>query len=178
MIHFCYLKNRHIAVCLGLGWSDAALVQIRRATQEDIQIIVHHRVEMVRSMGWSEDMISATKDATLVFLREPWNPSIECYLAIDRESVVGGCAVSFCIAFPSARNPSGKFAYLYNMFVEPEHRRRGVATSLLRHITQLCKERNIEKMTLHDSKMSREIYIREGFVKSENYYTKIISNDI
>jgi len=129
-------------------------------------------------MGWTEDMISATKDATLVLLQEPWDPSIECYLATDNDEVVGGLAVSFCIAFPSARNPSGKFAYLYNMFVEPKHRGRGIATSLVKYITQLCRERGVEKMTLHDTKMSMNIYIKEGFVKSENYYTKIISEDI
>ena len=154
------------------------MVQIRKATRDDIQIIVHHRVEMIRSMGWSEDMISATKDATTAFLQEPWDPSIECYLVTDDDEVVGGCAVSFCIAFPSARNPSGKFAYLYNMFVEPQYRGRGIATSLVKYITQLCRERGIEKMALHDTKMSMNIYMKEGFVKSENYYTRIISEEI
>ena len=150
------------------------MVQIRKASTDDIQIILHHRTEMVKSMGWSEDMISATKEATLKFLQQPWNPSIECNLAIDEERVIGGCAVSFCIAFPSSMNTSGKFAYLYNMLVEPEFRGRGIATSLLRHILLLCKEKGITKITLHDTKMSKGIYEKEGFVQSENYYTKII----
>jgi GNAT superfamily N-acetyltransferase len=150
------------------------LIRIRRATTDDIQTIVHYRTEMITSMGWSDEMISATKEVTLRFLQQPWDPSIECYLAIDEDRVVGGCAVSFCVAYPSAQNTNGKFVYLYNMFVEKEYRRRGIATSLLNHITQLCKERGITKMTLHDTKMSKGIYEREGFVRSENYYIKIL----
>jgi len=153
------------------------LFQIRKATTNDIQIILRHRVEMIRSMGWSEDMISGTKDATLRFLQQPWDPSIECYLATDKGRIIGGCAVSFCVAYPSARNRSGKFAYLYNMFVEPEYRGRGIATSLVKYITQLCRTRGVEKMTLNDTKMSKGIYEKEGFVKSENYYTKFISKE-
>lgn len=127
-------------------------------------------------MGLSENQVSATREATQRFLMEPWNPSVESYLAVEDDRVIGGCAVSFCIAFPSAKNPSGKFVYLFNMFVEPEYRGRGVATSLVRHITQICRERGIEKMTLHDTKMSKGIYEREGFIRSENYYTRIIED--
>ena len=152
------------------------MVMIRRAAADDIQVILHHRVEMVKSMGLSEEQVSATREATQRFLTEPWDPRIESYLAVEDDGVIGGCAVSFCIAFPSAKNPSGKFAYLFNMFVEPECRGRGVATSLVRHITRLCRERGIEKMTLHDTKMSRGIYEREGFIRSENYYTRIIED--
>ncbi len=60
--------------------------------------------------------------------------------------------------------------------VEPDYRGRGVATSLVRYITRICRERGIEKMTLHDTEMSRRIYEREGFVRSENYYTRIIED--
>ncbi len=149
---------------------------IRRAGSGDIQVILHHRVEMLKSMGYSEEQLSATGNAMERFLSEPWDPSIEFYLAIEDERIIGGCAVSFCIAFPSTRNPSGKFAYLYNMFVEPDYRGRGVATSLVRHIALVCKKKGVEKMTLHDTKMSRGIYEKEGFVRSENYYTKIIES--
>lgn len=152
------------------------LVIIRKARTDEAHIIAHHRTEMIRSMGWSEEDIAATRRATVTFLSKPWDPSIECYFAVDDGRVVGGCAVSFCLAYPSARNPSGKFAYLYNMFVEPECRGKGVATSILRYITKLCQDRGVEKMTLHDTKMSKGIYEREGFAKSENYYTKFIGD--
>jgi GNAT superfamily N-acetyltransferase len=151
------------------------VIKIRKATMRDADTILHHRIEMVKSMSWTEDMVLATEKATKKFLRQSWDPSIECYLATYAGSVVGGCAVSFCIGYPSGRNPSGKFAYLFNMYVEPEYRGKGIATLLLKHITQLCREKGVEKMTLHDTKMSKGIYIKEGFVKSENYYTKIIT---
>lgn len=175
MILSCYIPNIQIIEYIIPALRLVAVIHIRKATRDDIKTIIHHRIEMIRSMGWPEDMISATETATHKFLQEPWDPNIECYLATYGEQVVGGCAVSFCIAYPSARNPSGKFAYLYNMFVEPEYRGRGIATSLVRYITQLCRERGIEKMTLNDTKMSKGIYEKEGFVCSENYYTKIIS---
>jgi GNAT superfamily N-acetyltransferase len=175
MIHSCSVQNRQILVSCWRTRSVVDLIRIRKATIDDAHIILHHRVEMVRSMGCTEDMISATNTATQKFLQQPWNPSIECYLATFAEKVVAGCAVGFCIAYPSGRNPSGKFAYLLNMFVEPEYRGRGIATMLLRHITQLCQERGIEKMALHDTKMSKGIYEKERFVRSENYYTRIIT---
>ncbi len=152
------------------------MFHIRMARNNEIDVIVRHRIEMLRSMGWSEERISKTKDATRRFLNEPWDPSIEIYFLLEHDEVIGGCAVSFCIGLPTDKNPSGRFAYLFNMFVEPEHRRKGLATALIRHITQLCRERGIEKMTLHDTKMSKNIYEREGFVRSENYYIKFIED--
>ncbi|MBN2230067.1 MAG: GNAT family N-acetyltransferase [Candidatus Thorarchaeota archaeon] len=153
-----------------------SMIHIREATIEDIPVILHHRVGMVTSMGWSDEQIAATREATLKFLQEPWNPNISCYLAIEDSKVIGSCAVSFGIAFPTYNNPSGRYAYLFNMFVEPRRRGRGVARLLLTHITQVCREKGIDKMTLHDTKMSRGLYERDGFVKSENYFIKIITD--
>jgi GNAT superfamily N-acetyltransferase len=150
------------------------LIQIRKARKNEASIIVHHRIEMFRSMGRSEEQLSAIERATIIFLDKPWERSIDCYFALQEKEVVGGCAVSFCIAYPTAENPSGKFAHLFNMYVEPEHRGKGVATSLVKHITQLCLKKGIRKMTLHATKMSKGIYEKEGFVKSENYYMKTV----
>ncbi len=148
---------------------------IIKANREHIEWIIRHRVEMFRSMGWTDSDLLITEVYSRQFLEEEWdrdNP--EVFLKVDGEVIIGGCAVAYYNVIPDNRNASGRCAYILNMFVEPEYRGNGYATELIRHIISSCKERGVNKLSLHDTVMSRRIYEKEGFVNSKNYYQRFI----
>ena len=148
---------------------------IIKANTEHVEWILRHRVEMFRSMGWTESDLSSTKTNTQRYLENEWdteNP--EVLLKVDGPNIIGGCAVAYYGVLPDNRNPSGKCAYILNMFVEPEHRGKGYATELIRHVISSCKQKGVNKLSLHDTEMSRRIYEKEGFVLNNNYYQMFI----
>ena len=148
---------------------------IIKANTEHVEWILRHRVEMFRSMGWTESDLSSTKTNTQRYLENEWdteNP--EVLLKVDGLNIIGGCAVAYYRVLPDNRNPSGKCAYILNMFVEPEHRGKGYATELIRHVISSCKQKGVNKLSLHDTEMSRRIYEKEGFVLNNNYYQMFI----
>ena len=126
---------------------------------------------MFRSMGWTESDLQSTEAHLRQYLENDWdigNP--EVFLIEVDGSIRGGCAVSYYSVLPDNRNPSGKCAYLLNMYVEPDCRGKGYATEILRHIIDECKNKGINKIALHDTEMSKHMYEKEGFILSKNYY--------
>lgn len=57
----------------------------------------------------------------------------------------------------------GEEAYIFNMWTDPEHRRRGLAASILDAMLAWCAERGIRRITLHAAPDGRAIYERYGF---------------
>jgi GNAT superfamily N-acetyltransferase len=147
---------------------------IVQAGSEHIDWIVRHRVEMFRSMGWNDQDLDATSSATEKFLRTQWEGEPACYLKIERNMIVGGLAVSHYQVLPSGRNPSGLCAYVLNMFVEPEYRRKGIATELIEFVISKCREKGVGKVALHATEMGWPIYEKAGFTKTENYMEKYL----
>ncbi len=143
---------------------------VRRASYDDIPLIVHHRIEMLRSMGYSESVLNMTKSGVENYLRNDWDESVKCFLVIIEDEVVGGCAFSVYSRLPSPRAPSvSKVSYIHNVFVEPEFRNRGIATELIKRMLTLCCKEGAFKVELHDTSMSSGIYRKLGFKKVENY---------
>lgn len=145
-------------------------MQIVKATKDQIDWIVRHRVEMFRDMNWSKDDLDATKPLVKKYLKESWDNRIVCFLAIENDQIVGGCAISLFSILPSIQTPSGNHGYIHNLFVEREYRKKGIATRLLKHCINYCKESGVSKCWLHSTDMGLSIYLKAGFEKCENYY--------
>jgi GNAT superfamily N-acetyltransferase len=154
-------------------------MRMKLATREDIPWIVHHRIEMFRSMGYSESLLTKAKAEIESFMENEWDESIECFLVIIEEEVVGGCAVSVYSVLPNPRKTlAAKRACIHNMFVEPQFRNQGIATFLMTEVLSYCRKKGILKATLHDTDMSSGLYKKLGFTKVENYYELWMEPDI
>ena len=102
-------------------------MKIMRAETKDGDWIIRHRIEMFRWMGFSEEDLIATEPLVREFLKGKWGDEIDIFLAVENDEVVGGCAVSYSQILPSHVNPTGKQAYLHNLYIEPEHRHKVLA---------------------------------------------------
>lgn len=69
---------------------------------------------------------------------------------------------------PTYHNPSGKKAYIMNMYTVSEYRRRGVAYQTLDKLVQEAKERGIFAISLEATDMGRPLYEKYGFVKMDH----------
>lgn len=138
----------------------------RRAGSHDRELLTRLRLEVLRAAnGLEEDVdlsrteLESRRYYETCFLED----SHAAWLVFDGEEVVGTGAVSFYQVMPTYHNPSGKKAYIMNMYTRPAYRRRGIAYRVLELLTAEAEMRQIDAVTLEATAAGRPLYEAFGF---------------
>lgn len=143
----------------------------KRAAIEDIDLLTETRVKVLRAankLADGTDMGEVEGQSYDYYQRAIPDGTHIAYLAFDGEQVVGAGGVSFYQLMPTYHNPSGKKAYIMNMYTDPAYRRKGVAFHTLDLLVQEAKEKGVAAISLEATEMGRPLYEKYGFVKMEN----------
>lgn len=142
------------------------MLETRPATLADAALIASHRRAMFAAMGGFDE---STLD-TLARASEPWTDRmIEAgkylgWIISDEERPVASAGLLILDWPPHPFDPTGETrAYLLNVFVDPEYRRRGLARSLVEFCLSEAHRRNIRVVTLHASREGAPLYEQLGF---------------
>jgi GNAT superfamily N-acetyltransferase len=151
------------------------MFRIRRATEQDADIIAWHRARMFQDMGeLSGDGFELLRTKALARLRE-WLQSGDyvgwlASCANKPESVIAGAGIQLQSIQPRPLGGSklgeGRQGIIINVFTEPEWRRQGIATLLMKEIINWARCEHLDRLVLHASEEGRAIYERLGFVAS------------
>lgn len=95
--------------------------------------------------------------------------SFIAWLALDKDVVVATSGLCFYQLPPNFSNPSGKNAYITNMFTLKEYRRQGIASALLEKILFEARSLDVSVVRLHASSDGKGIYAKHGFVPTDGY---------
>jgi len=134
----------------------------RPATLADGPTILRQRRLMFTDMGDLERASLTDK----VFL--PWleknllEGRYVGLLAVSQDQIVAGAGLLFYHWLPAPDHGTLR-GYICNVYVEPEHRRKGLAKQLVQQCLDLCQERGISTVTLHASEMGKSVYQAIGF---------------
>ncbi len=151
---------------------------IRLATVADVSLIADHRARMFRDMGLVPDQIFDSFRARCeTRLREMLESGEYVgWLARpneQRETIVAGAGVQLrrVLPHPAGESPEitiaeGRHAIIINVFTEPEWRRRGLATLLLREVINWARTERLDRLVLHASDEGRSVYERLGFIQT------------
>ena len=138
----------------------------RRAGSHDRELLTRLRLEVLRAAnGLEEDVdlsrteLESRRYYETCFLED----SHAAWLVFDGEEVVGTGAVSFYQVMPTYHNPSGKKAYIMNMYTRPDYRRRGIARRVLELLTAEAEMRQIDAVMLEATAAGRPLYEAFGF---------------
>jgi GNAT superfamily N-acetyltransferase len=149
--------------------------RIRRATEQDADIIAWHRARMFQDMGeLSADAFELLRTKVLARLGE-WLKTGQyagwlASCADSPKSVIAGAGIQIYSALPRPVERGmvgeGRQGIIINVFTEPEWRRQGIATLLMKEIINWSKRERLDRLILHASDEGRAIYERLGFVAS------------
>ena len=149
--------------------------EIRRATVRDVDVIAGHRARMFQDIGdVSGDAFEVLRAKARARL-EQWIDSGDYigWLATPAdkpEKIVGGAGIQLQPILPRPLDVStigeGRQGTIVNVFAEPQWRRRGIAGLLIKEIIIWSKNQQIDRLTLHASDEGRSIYVKLGFVPS------------
>ncbi len=144
--------------------SESAIT-IRRASPADVEVVVSHRLRMFADMGLGDDAArqaaaGASRPLMESALRDGWYHG---WLAENGGRVVAGGGVAIVPFPPTPADPNPRRAWILNMYTDPAHRRRGLATQILEEIVGWCREQGLKQVFLHASAAGRPLYVRAGF---------------
>lgn len=140
----------------------------KRATLEDINTLVETRIEVLRAANKlcaDTDMGEVERQSYLYYQKALSDGSHIAYLVFDESGCIGTGGVSFFQVMPTYHNPSGKKAYIINMYTNPKYRRKGIAYKTLDMLIKEIKSKGISSISLEATDMGRPLYEKYGFVK-------------
>ena len=114
------------------------------------------------------DMSVAEKESYAYYKRSLVTGEHIAYLVYDNGTFIGAGGVSFYQVMPTYHNPTGKKAYIMNMYTAPEYRRQGIAIHTLDLLVNDARELGVSQITLEATDMGRPLYENYGFVKKED----------
>jgi ribosomal protein S18 acetylase RimI-like enzyme len=131
-------------------------------------MLVSTRITVLRAANKLDDnvdMSEVERESRDYYEKALLDESHTAYLVFDDGEFVGAGGVSYFRVMPTYHNPSGRKAYIMNMYTAPDHRRRGIAYNTLDLLVKDAKEKGIDAISLEATDMGRPLYERYGFVK-------------
>ena len=142
------------------------MVEIRIATNDDIELLMSSRLEMLKVVNnlpadyeYSEEIVRESRDYFL-------NGDHVTVLAIDGGEVIGCASMSFMWIMPTFSHPTGKRAHLMNVYTRSEYRRQGIARKMVQMLIDETWKRGATEISLDATKMGRPLYESMGFTNS------------
>jgi GNAT superfamily N-acetyltransferase len=81
------------------------------------------------------------------------------------DDIAGGGGISLLRWPPGPRPvPGDRLAFVYNVYTEPAHRKRGLARSLMETIHAWCASQGIHALALNGAADARHLYESLGYV--------------
>jgi GNAT superfamily N-acetyltransferase len=142
---------------------------LRYATIDDAKRIVYHRQRMFEDMqvGFTPEQFEAMRPAYKQWLVE--NIGAQTYIGVliftgdDPQAIVAGGGMWLMPYPPSPADLSTRRAMIYNVYSEPEHRKKGLAKRIMQRLIMDADLRGIRNIELHASDAGRALYESLGF---------------
>lgn len=143
----------------------------KRAGLSDLDLLVSSRIDVLRAanrLSGDVDMSRIEKESRRYYRDALANQMHTAYLVYDSDQVIGAGGISFYQVMPTYHNPTGKKAYVMNMYTHPDYRRRGIAYTTLDLLVREAKYRGVLSITLESTDAGKPLYEKYGFVKLQD----------
>ncbi|WP_050477732.1 GNAT family N-acetyltransferase [Herbaspirillum rhizosphaerae] len=140
-------------------------MQIRPSGIDDVELICRHREAMFREAGRDDKTLAEMTRAFRAWLAPRLlDGSYYGFFAVEHDQVVAGIGLMSIEWPPHPSHPQqDKRGYVLNVYVEPSHRKMGLAKMLLRLAEEVFAARGLQFAILHSTPMGRELYAGMGW---------------
>jgi GNAT superfamily N-acetyltransferase len=142
---------------------------VRRALSTDAPTLAELRVRMYAELNPSLTIpADYQRICEAFFEREAGGTMFRSWLALDGDRGIGAATLHVFQTVPRIDAPRALDGRIRSVYVDPNYRRRGVATRLLEAAIAEAGREQIDRLTLGASIYGRPLYERVGFVRREN----------
>ena len=141
--------------------------EYKKASIDDLNILTKTRIEVLRAANGLDDSIDMTRverESRAYYENALSNGSHTAYLVFDGDVFIGAGGISYYTVMPTFHNPTGRKAYIMNMYTRPDHRRKGIATKLL-----ICSFRTQKSAGSQLSVLKQQIW-EENYMKDMDLF--------
>ena len=141
-------------------------MEFRKATAEDIDLLVRTRIEVLRAangLADSADMSEVEKQSRAYYEKALADGTHTALLVSDHGQFIGAGGISYYRVMPTYHNPTGRKGYIMNMYTRPEYRRKGIAFHTLDLLIQDARKKGITFVSLEATTAGRPLYEKYGF---------------
>jgi len=149
------------------------MLETRTATAADAHLITHHRRRMFVDAGRADNPVLSVMSQHF----EPWVAKMINegkyfgWLTSEGDRVVAGAGLLLLDWPPHPLDPrSTQRGYLLNVYVEPEYRRRKLASQLIELALAEARRRKIRVVALHSTEEGRRLYESNGFRQTNEMF--------
>ena len=138
-------------------------MQIKKTNQNDIEILMQIRLEMLRIVNGLDE--NALFDKTLLECSHEYFLKGEqtTVFAMDGDKIAGCASLSYITVMPTFDHPTGKRAHLMNVYTRTQFRRRGVGKLMVEFLIEEAKSRGVTEISLDATQMGHPLYKNLGF---------------
>ncbi len=142
---------------------------LRKATLEDLEQLLMLRMALIRSANglMENEDLSMLYQSNYQYIQDELNKGIFIWVVEEQGEIVGTIGLNLFQKPPTYTNPSGREAYIMNVYVKEEYRGRGYGTQLVRTVLNYCEERGYEKVDIVATKEGKPLYLKLGFKEKE-----------
>jgi GNAT superfamily N-acetyltransferase len=145
------------------------MLETRRATAEDAELITRHRKAMFADADSAPEAVLEEMARNF----EPWvrrmlaNETYAGWVISNGNRAIASAGLLMLDWAPHYLDPVGeKRGYVLNVYVEPEYRKRGLAMTLMTECMDEARLRGIRVVALHASQKGQPVYEKLGFAMS------------
>lgn len=110
----------------------------------------------------SDDLMSANREYYLTHIADGSHIAVVAKIG---ETEAGCGAICLSDELPSPDNPSGRCAYLMNIYVKPRHRSQGIGHTIVKHLVETARRLGCDKIYLETTDQARSLYSGTGFLE-------------
>ena len=147
----------------------------RTVQPDDLELICRHRHEMFKASGRTDAMVAPMTNAFRRWLEQKLKTGDYFgWIALAANVPVAGLGMMAIDWPPHPSHPGqDRRGYILNVFVEPEHRGRGIAKALMSMAMNEGRRLGLEYMTLHATAMGRPMYEKLGWQQTSEMAIRI-----
>jgi ribosomal protein S18 acetylase RimI-like enzyme len=149
------------------------MLETRTATAADAHLITHHRRRMFVDAGRADNQVLGVMSHHF----EPWVAKMINegkyfgWLTSDGDRVIAGAGLLILDWPPHPLDPRSSYrGYLLNVYVEPEYRRRKLASHLIDLALAEARRRKIRVVALHSTEEGQRLYESNGFRQTNEMF--------
>jgi predicted acetyltransferase len=154
-------------------------ITYHKATVDDTSTLVENRIlfALEISGGQDEEVIQALREQMTTYLLKATADNSFISFIAKSNGIVAGIGSMHVRELPgNFKNPSGKWAYIMNMYTIPAFRRKGVCKNILNMLVEEGKQYGITGFDLHATAEGELVYRQNGFeMNHEPSYRKFIT---
>jgi GNAT superfamily N-acetyltransferase len=137
---------------------------VRPATLDDLEALVRHRLGMFTDMRLAVEA-DAIERAFRVWLTEmmPAGTYRGWVAEVSGGGIVAGGGITILPWPPGQMTMTGRLAFAYNVYTEPDHRSRGLGRRIMEAIHEWCRQNGIDAIGLNASRKGLRLYRSMGY---------------